>query len=245
MKYTILVVENNKDTVKKIETAIKSMDFDFNVLVASTISDAYQITESTIIDICLVDIELGNGSKNGWKFVKELKKSYNLTPVIAISDTPDYQRKFLAFNELNLLSFIEMPFKNSQVVEQIKKAISFADVINNRTVTFKRNNFTKTYKVADIYSIHRLPFGRKKVVVAAFDELEGAISTEEFPIESSLGEVINNFDNKNDILRCHQTWFINPKYLHSYNVHTNEITLTNGAKIPVGDTYRKNLKPLI
>jgi len=245
MKFTVLIVEDNQFMIDKIESAIKSIGLESKVLLAYNIEDAYQFTKTTTIDLILVDLLLENHGETGWTFVSDIREKYSLTPIIAVSAIDDFERKFTAFKTLNLFSFIEKPFQNFQVVTEIKKALPLAKLINNRTVTFRRNNFTKTYRTTDIYCIQRIPNGQKKIAITAYDELLGHVTTEEFPIKSSLTEILDYFDNENDIARCHQSWFVNPKFIRTFNVHTDEIILANNMNIPIGDTYRNDLAPFI
>jgi len=245
MKYTLLIVEKNQFMIDKMEAGIKGMGLKAKVLIAKSFDEASEILSQIPVDLFLVDILLGGELEVGYSFIKELQAGFPHSPVIVVSGNLDAQQQVDIFNELYIFSYISKPFQNFDVINKIKKALPLADLLNNRFVTFRRNNFSKTYRTKDIYCIQRLPNGKKKIAVMARDELSGEILTEEFPIKSSLNEVLGYFDNERDILRCHQTWCINPNFIRGFDVAEDEVILIEDIRIPVGDTYKESLEKFI
>ncbi|MCL1990206.1 MAG: response regulator [Defluviitaleaceae bacterium] len=244
MTFSFLILEDEQQFINKIDSVIKSMDINSKVLTAYNVEEALKKAYSTAIDVFLVDINL-NEPRTGLDFIREVREEYPLSPVIIISALSEIHHKITAFNDLKVLGYIDKPFENEQVITDLLKALEIAKIINNRTVTFKRQNFARTYRTKDIYCIQRMPKGKKRIVVTAYDETTGDLATDEFSIKSSLAEVLELFLNDQDVVRCHQSWIVNPKYIRGFDVNKEELILVNNIKIPLGDTYKHNVASFI
>jgi len=244
MTFSFLILEDEQAFINKMDSVIKSMDINSKVFTAYTVDEALEKAKSTAIDVFLVDINL-NEPRTGLDFIREIRQSYPLSPIIVISSLVEIHHKIVAFSDLKVLGYIDKPFDNDQVVADLSKAVEIAKIINNRTVTFKRQNFARTYRTKDIYCIQRMPKGKKKIMVTAYDETIGDVSTDEFSIKSSLAEVLELFQNNQDVVRCHQSWIVNPKFIRGFDVNKEELILVNNIKIPLGDTYKHNVASFI
>jgi len=244
MTFSFLILEDEQAFINKIESVIQTMNIGSKFLTAHTVEEALEKAKSTSIDIFLVDVDL-NEERTGLEFIHEIRKTYPLSPMIVISSLVEIHHKIAAFNDLKVLGYIDKPFKDEQVIADITKGIELAKIINNRTVLFKRQNFAKTYRTKDIYCIQRMPKGRKKIMVTAYDEITNNVSTTEFSIKSSLTEVLELFQNSQDVVRCHQSWIVNPNFIRGFDVNKEEIILANNIKIPLGDTYKQNVASFI
>jgi len=244
MAYSFLILEDDQQFVNKIDSVIKSLDINSKILTAYNVEEGLEKANSTVVDVFIVDINL-NEPRTGLDFIQEIRKSYPLSPVIVISALAEIHHKMTAFNDMKVLGYIDKPFKNKQVTTDLLKAIEIAEIINNRTVTFKRQNFARNYRTKDIYCIQRMPKGKKRIVVTAYDEYTDDLSMDEFSIKSSLSEVLELFENQQDVVRCHQSWIVNPKFIRGFDVNKEELILVNNLKIPLGDTYKHNVASFI
>lgn len=244
MTFSFLILEDEQTFVNKIDSVIKSMDINSKILTAYNVNEGIEKARSTAIDIFLIDVNL-NEPRTGLDFIKEIRETYPLSPIIIISSLAEAHHKLSAFTDLKVLGYIDKPFDNEQVVADLLKAVEIAKIINNRTVTFKRQNFARTYRTKDIYCIQRMPKGKKRIVVTAYDETSGQLEDDEFSIKSSLAEVLEVFENEQDVVRCHQSWIVNPKFIRGFDVNKEELVLVNNIKIPLGDTYKHNVASFI
>ena len=244
MAFSFLILENESAFVNKLKNIIASMDSESKVYSASNVNDALEKTEQVNIDIFIVDINLGD-SLAGLDFIKEVRKMHKLTPIIVVSSIVDMQQKIAAFNESKVFAYIDKPFDNEQVAAELEKAFEIAKLINNRTVSFKWKNYIKIYRTNDIFCIQWVPHGKKQILVTSYDDTVNEITTEAFSIKSSLGEILDLFENDKDIIRVHQSWLINPKMIRGLHLAKEELTLTSNIKIPVGETYKHKLFPFI
>jgi len=244
MTFSFLVVEDEQGFINEIESVIKLMDINIKILTAHTFDEALEKAKSTGIDIFIVDIN-SNESRTGLGFIRKIRKSYPLSPIIIISSLTEVHHKIAVFNELKVLGYLDKPFENEQLIADLLKGIEIAKIINNRTVTFKRSNFARTYRTENIYCIRRVPKGKKRIIVTAYNKRTGKVSTDEFSIKSNLAEVLELFQNNQDIVRCHQSWLVNPKSIRIFDVSKEELILVNNMKIPLGDTYKQNVASFI
>jgi len=244
MTFSFLILEDEQTFINKIDSVIKSMDINSKVLTAYTVEEGIEKANSTAIDVFLVDVNL-NEPRTGLDFIAAIREKYPLSPVIVISSLVEMHHKIKAFSDLKVLGYIDKPFENEQVISDLSKALEIAKIINNRTVTFKRQNYARTYRTKDIYCIQRMPKGKKRIVVTAYDEAIGDVTTDEFSIKSSLAEVLELFQNEQDVVRCHQSWVVNPKFIRGFDVNKEELVLVNNIKIPLGDTYKHNVASFI
>jgi len=244
MTFSFLVREDEQGFINKIDSVIKSMDINSEILTAYAFDEALEKAKSTGIDVFIVDIN-ANESRAGLDFIREIRESYPLSPIIIISSLTEVSHKIAVFNELKVLGYLDNPFENEQLIADLLKGIELAKIINNRTVTFKRSNFTKTYRTENIYCIQRVPKGKKKIIVTSYNKRTGKISTDEFSIKSNLAEVLELFQNDQDMVRCHQSWLVNPKSIRIFDTSKEELILVNNIKIPLGDTYKQNVASFI
>jgi len=244
MVYSILILEDEQAFINKMEGVIKSLDVECKVISAYTVEEALEKAASASIDVFLVDINL-NQMRTGIDFMKEIRVTHPISPIIVVSSLAELHYKIQVFNELKVLGYIDKPFNNDALVSDLLKAFEISKIVNTRTVTFKRQNLTRTYLTKNIYCIQRMPNGKKKIVVTAADELTPTITNDEFSIKSSLTEVLDFFENEGDIIRCHQSWLVNPKFIRGFDVSKEELVLINNIKIPLGDTYKRNVAAFI
>lgn len=244
MTFSFLILEDEQIFINKIESAIKSIEINSKILTAYNVSDALTKANSATIDVFVVDVNL-NETRTGLDFIREIRSTYPLSPVIIVSSLVEIHHKIKAFNDLKVLGYVDKPFKNKALVSDLLKAIEISKIINNRTVTFKRQGFARTYHTKDIYCIQRMPLGKKKITVTAYDPISDQVLSEEFSIKSSLSEVLELFQNEQDVVRCHQSWLINPKFIQGFDVNKDELILINNIRIPLGDTYRQNVASFV
>ena len=244
MVFSFLVLDDEPVFRNKLKNLIESMEIESKVLTAGTFDEAIERSKMIDVDVYLVDIDL-QSDKNGINFIQEIKKVQPMSQIIVISGMAEERYKILqALNDLNALSYIDKPYKAEEVINRLNMAIEYAKVIDNHTVTFKRQNFIKNYKVRDILCIKRVSGGKKKVIIMAFEGVE-KISEEEFPIKISLSEIPEKFEREDSVLRCHKSCFVNPKMIRGVDITNNELILPFDIKVPLGDNYKDNIAPFI
>ena len=243
MSYSFLILESEDIFVSKLKNIIKSMDSENKVYSFHTVSKALEKLESINIDVFIVDLNLKDALA-GLDLIKEVRRVNKLIPIIVVSSNLEMAQKVEIFNDAKVFAYLDKPFNDQMVVSELEKALEIAELVNGRVVSFKRKNYIKSYPTKDIFCIQRMPHGKKKILVTGYDDTVGEVTTEAFSIKSSLGEILDLFENPNDIIRVHQSWLINPKMIRGLDLVKEELTLASNIKIPVGDTYKHNLRLL-
>lgn len=247
MAFSYLILEDEAVFVRKFKNTIQSMDREGKIYATSDVKEALEIVKQVSIDIFLVDIAIENyiNSLTGLDFIKEVRKIHRYTPIIVVSSSLETQQMIQSFNEFKIFAYIDKRFDSEQVEIELKKALEISELSNNRTISLKKKNDIKVYPTRNIFCIQRMPHGKKKVLVTSYDDTINEITTEEFSIRSSLGEILDLLDNDKDIIRVHQSWLINPKMIRGLSFLKEELTLVSDIKVPIGSTYREGLAPYI
>jgi DNA-binding LytR/AlgR family response regulator len=243
MAFSFLILDDELDARDKLKKLILSMAIDSKILMASSYEQALEFSKSTDIDVYLVDIDLQE-KYNGFDFIEEIRKSRPRSQIVIISSRKEKGYRLKAYDDLDVLRYITKPYKNEKVIHDLQIATEYALAFDSSKVTFKRQDFMKTYKARDILCIKRVPGDKKKIIVTAF---EGAnkISEEEFSIKRSLLEVPAMFEHENAIIRCHQSWLVNPNKISGFDLASEKLILPFDIRIPVGERYRDEIAPFI
>jgi len=80
-------------------------------------------------------------------------------------------------------------------------------------------------------------------MVTIYDEFSNELIEEEFTVKNSLTEVPKLFSAPNKMIRCHQSWLVNPRVIVGET--RRDLILTSGLQIPFGEKYTDSLKPYI
>jgi len=247
MAFSFLILEDDAAFTRKLRNNIESVNPEAKIYSTSDVNEALDTIKQANIDVFLVDIALENyvTDLTGLDFIREVRKVHKLTPIVVISSSLETQRIVETFNELKIFAFIDKRFDGEQIEMELEKAIEVAELSNNRTISLKKKNDIKVYPTRNIFCIQRMPYGKKKILVTSYDDTIGEVTTEEFSIKSSLGEVIDLLENNKDIIRVHQSWLINPKMIRGLNFLKEELTLVSNIKVPIGATYKEQLAAFI
>jgi len=240
MTFSFLILEADQNQINNIDNTINLLNFEASILVANSIQDAFEKASVTAIDIFIVDIDF-TGNRAGAEFIREIRHFYPLSPIILTGSSIDADEIVMAFSEFKLLGYADKPLNTRVLKIDILKALDYAKLINNRTVTFRRQNYSGTFNTKDIYCIQRMPNGKKKILVTAYDDELKKVAKTEFSIKSSLAEVLELFENDQDVIRCHQSWIINPRFIRGYDVTKEQLILAENIKVPLGETYKQNV----
>ena len=248
MIISFMILDGNATFSKRLKELIEQklaeqIGIEAQVVTATSFGEA--MDKKASIDIHLVDLDL-QGKGNGFDYIKEISKSYPddepVIPVIVISSHNEEFYKMMSLNELKVISYIEKekPYNEEQILKDLKRAVKCFKKFDDKTVTFSRPGYKRVYKERDIWCIKRLPLGQKKIMVSIYDESSKGLIEEEFSIKTSLTEVPNMFSSPDKMIRCHQSWLVNPRVI--IGEAGRDLVLASGLKIPMGGEYRNNVE---
>ena len=233
-----------KDRISKLieRKLTEEMDIDCKILTSNRFDEALEKANIINIDVHVVHCP-SDEENNVIDYLSEISKKYPdspVIPVIVVSSSGielSYQVKL--FNDFRIIGFRDEPDNAEGILTDLKKAVTFVQMLDDRKITFKRPSYSQVYNERDIYCVMRMPYGQKRIVVTASEN--GEITQEEFTIKSNLAEVRLMFADKNMLVRCHQSWLVNPKMIMKVDGINDMLILSNGFQIPFGRTYLKNL----
>ena len=225
----------------------EELGIESKIVTADSFDQAMTKKKVMTIDVHVVDIDL-KGQGNGLDYIKEVAKEYADEPVIPVVVLSSHREEFYkmkALNELKAIGYIEKGtmYNEEQVLEDLKKAVKFAKVFDTTTVTFTRPNEKISYLEKNIWCIRRSRTKQKKVLVTIYDDHKKALIVEEFSIKKSLLEVPALFSSEKQMVRCHQSWLVNPRVIIGET--KDQLILSQGLKIPLGDDYRGQIEPYL
>src|SRR3989344_8693895 len=119
MKKTILVTDDNVDTVDLIETILK--DEGYNVLKAYSGEECLRKLAKNKVDLVSLDIMMPGLS--GWDVYARIQKKFPKLPVIFLSalDVSEKRRKELM--KEGIIGYIVKPFRAEDLIETIEESV--------------------------------------------------------------------------------------------------------------------------
>jgi DNA-binding response OmpR family regulator len=128
----ILFLEDNLEFAKN--TTVLLNIFIKSVYHASTISEAEAILKSRHVDIIICDIKLKN--ENGLDFIKDVRTTDLLTPIMIISGHKDESFLFRAI-PLYLSAYLLKPIKYEELIEGLRICSEKITINAQETITLK------------------------------------------------------------------------------------------------------------
>ena len=153
----IIVLEDDKVMSNHLCQIIKGLHKAVEIYCATNIKDAYNLAMEYQIHLFLVDIILNPanpGDVSGLRFVQEIRgvKRYEYIPVIFITSLQD--PKMYSYSQLKCFDFIEKPFDEKNVENNILKALGVPLASEQeRYVYFRKDGITYSMKPDEIYYI--------------------------------------------------------------------------------------------
>lgn len=122
---TILIIEDQEFTQRVIRAALR--DRPFEILVAATGEDGYELVKSVCPDLVLLDLSLPG--KDGWEVLEDMRRDPELAsiPVIIVSAQG---RSAVASRaaDLDIAALINKPFRVPELRQAVEMVLGAAEV---------------------------------------------------------------------------------------------------------------------
>ena len=221
--YNVAIYDDSRETQDNvIEILEERYKNEFNLITAAKAPDL--ISSASIIDILLMDINLGKKRQNGIEIAERIKENNRDCQVIFISGYNDYAQDIF---EAKPVFFIQKPIEPDVLIKAVDLAIE--NVNKSRTQRFCYQRESKVY-IVPIQDI--IYFESSRRIIKIFTNS----GTDVF--YSRLNDIEKTITG--DFIRIHQSYLVNPRYIASLN--GSEIQLTNGGKLPVSKPRLANVK---
>lgn len=239
---SILIVEDDVIIGKKIEQLIIGMGKDIKVIKAKDGTVALQIADNIAIDIFIIDIKLPD--YDGIELAKKFRKNYPYSPIIIESSKGDSVFQNIVHDQIGNLAFLKKPFLDSKLIAKVNDALGLVEHLYESSLKIRQNNFLRVINTKDIIYIEKIK-DKKKISIVFYDRYRKRLVIEEFS-GLSLYSLMDKLENKNELLRCHKSFIINPKMIERLNYVENTLILKyTEIEIPIGKTYKAAINYLL
>jgi len=179
----------------------------------------------THFDLILMDIELG-GNSNGIELARRINISYPDTRIIFVSS---YHKYYLDVYDARHLYFVEKDRLEEILPRALQKCADEMNTYSDMTVTLKTRGEIEVVQKQDIL------FVEKQLRIAEFNLRHGTV----IPVYMNFEEVLEKVAS-HDFVQCHRSYIINLR--HVLKLDREDVILTEGHRLPVGVTYRKEFQ---
>ena len=221
--YNVAIYDDSKEIQANVIGILEERYKDeLNLITAAKAPDL--ISSASVIDILLMDINLGKKKQNGIEIAERIKDNNKDCQVIFISGYNDYAQDIF---EAKPVFFIQKPVEEEILIKAVDLAIE--NVNKSRTERFCYQRESRVY-IVPIQDIIYFESSRRIIKIVSNNGTDVFYSRLN-DIESTIA---------GDFIRIHQSYLVNPRYIASLN--GNEIYLTNGVKLPVSKPRLANVK---
>lgn len=196
-----------------------------------------EILKSTAIDLILSDVKLGS---NSYSF-DYLRDILNLPPIIFFSSY-DEDELFEKSMLLNPVVYLKKPIDEVTLRSSMNNAIRMANVKPSKykEVSGRKDMVFIKYK-GEMISINTSEI---IYIKSEGNHCEIIMTTNKYVVRSSIRNMIAIL-NDNSLLQVHRAYLININRITSYSLGKDLLVLDKAIDIPLGRTYKKNLKSAI
>lgn len=233
---SVLILEDNPDTLKILENLVLSVDKKQDVYLTDNLDKAYRLALENSINLFLVDIILEkkkHGDTSGIYFVEKIRtiEKYWFVPVIFVTSLEDSQ--LYAYRKLHCFGYIEKPFDKKSVTELVREALKFnLKQDEDTTIFFRKDGIIYPIACKELLYIEMI----KRKIKVHF------VSGECLDIPyKPLSDIMRSADTPK-LLQCSRNCIVNRDYIKNVDRANRYITLRGtNEKIEIGIRYREKL----
>lgn len=236
MKKNILIVEDSKAALTRLQQIIEEIDREVEIRVASNSREAYQIAIQYTIDVFLVDIILDVRAKadvSGIEFADKIRSidKYAFTPIIFTTSLED--PKLYAFTNVHSFAYLEKPYSTQEAKRVLTKALEYTTQREtDRNLFFRKEGLLFSVQIMDIVYIETYFHNLK---IQTMDEVM------EMPYRS-IKKLVEEIESK-DFLRCSRNTLVNAKFISYFDIANRYLILKQDfGQLQIGQKYMKNVR---
>ena len=192
--------------------------------------DALPLLEKEKIDILFLDIDMP--SLNGLDF---RKKAMEVPVCIYITAHPEHAVESF---ELDTLDFIVKPIKIDRFTQTMSKIEDYME-LKHKAQLFESSIGGDVIYIKEGYTETKVKLHEILYLEALKDYTKIVTSTKKHCVLTSIGNLLKE-SHFQSFIRTHRSFAVQKQYIEKKM--TNELLLNNGVLIPIGRSYRENLK---
>ena len=244
MGYKILIAEDDLKVQNNLKNLILAINGENKVLATDQAEISEEWVKEYDFDMFYIDIQLA-GKENGWDLIKKIAHTHPGYPIIVVSGAVDQSEIISAFNNQLIFMIINKPYTAEDIFSSFNKAVDALKYIPSQSISFKADGIRKRYKETDIYYVKRHQTVQQKAIVRAYDALNKCIIETEVSLRGTITKITSMFRREKTLIRCHQSYLVNPRHIVEYDYAEEQLVLTDGTHIPVGAKFFKEISPFV
>lgn len=231
----ILVLEDNKDSLKALQSMIEKISADIFVTTVENREDAEKaLTVKESYHAFLLDINLNEADTkdiSGLDFAKKIRsmRQYAFTPIVMITSLANLELK--AYRELHCYQYIVKPYQEEEIQKLIRKLLFQTGEISEPFVLIKKDGINYKLLCKDIIAIKAIPRGID--IVLCKETMSVHYVTIKQLIEKLPQELF---------VQCHRMFVVNRDYIDYVDMVNGLICMKNGMEAEIGVTYKTRIK---
>jgi len=236
--YSYIIIDD--DSLDRLLLGKILMNYPFlkNTATFSSPDDGLQYLSNNKVDILFLDVKMPG--MTGFELLEKIKE--RISCVIMITSYSEYAVQGF---EANALDFITKPFSEERIYCCVKRAKEFLEMKHKTEIfdlTFNTNSILvkEGYKQVTIqlYEVIYLEALKDYTKIVSINKSKPVTT-----VHSNLGLFMESNDYFRNFIRIHRSYAINKLYVKK--ILTNEIILENDAKLPIGQSFKKNLQHIL
>lgn len=159
----VLVLEDDRSSLKALETILKEYSPEICIHTASSYSEAKDRLDADIqYGLFLLDVNLSGTDReniDGIIFAREVREQfqYTFTPIVMVTSVGAMEMQ--AYRELHCYQYIMKPFERDQVEEVVRKVLEKENREKPPMVVVKKDGINYQVKCSDIRYLEAIPRG--------------------------------------------------------------------------------------
>lgn len=229
----ILILEDNKSAIEKLEYIINDINQKVNVYAAENVIDAYTYSMEINIDLFLIDIVLEtrkSGDVSGLEFVRKIRRfdQYKFIPIIMITSLED--PRMYSYSEIHCYSYIEKPYDMIRLKKIIEEALEYKrDDSIHKKYMFRREGIIYAIDIENIIYIESI--NRKMKIITEEEE----IAIPYISFKNLLAQI-----NDDRFIQCSKYCVVNRRFIERIDGVNRYLKLKNiSEEIEIGASIKK------
>ena len=233
---SILIIKNNNEIEANIE---KALEKDYKIYVVNELWDGLDILDANHIDVFVIIFD-GYFDEKIWDFIKEVHTKYlETTPFIFVSEKPN-EKLYETIAEYPWYH-ISYPINYERFLTVIKRAVRFADNLDDKMVILKKNSADYYYKAKFVTSVQRK---RDKYVTVSSCEPQISHEKQEYSFKYPLADFITRHQLTKYLTQVHQSWLVNKEQIIKVSKTDMDLELKCGTRVPIGPNFIEQFYPI-
>lgn len=231
----ILVLEDNEDSLKILQSIIEKISADIFVTpVDNRIEAENALAAEEPYHAFFLDINLNEADTEdyaGLDFAMKIRSmpQYAFTPIMMVTSLAHLELK--AYRELHCYQYIVKPYQEEEIQKLIRKVLFRTGEVSEPSVLIKKEGINYKLLCKDIIAIKAIPRGVDIVLS------KETMSVHYITIKQLLEKLPQGI-----FLQCHRMFVVNRNHIDYVDIVNGLIHMKNGMEAEIGVTYKTKIK---